>query len=129
MSLFNETFTSLQGALDYSAAKNKALSNNIANVDTPGYKAEGVAFKDILAKEASFQTKTTHAGHINFSGEAGQSYTTYKKHDSSYHPNGNNVDIDKEMNELAQNQIQYQALVERMNGKFQSLQSVLKGGG
>ncbi|MYL19186.1 flagellar basal body rod protein FlgB [Halobacillus litoralis] len=129
MSLFNDTFTSLHGALDYSAAKNRAVSSNIANADTPGYKAEGVAFKDILAEKTSFQTKITRAGHIDFNADADPSFTTYKKHATSYHPNGNNVDIDKEMNELAKNQIQYQALVERMNGKFQSLQSVLKGGG
>ncbi|MCY8282095.1 flagellar basal body rod protein FlgB, partial [Bacillus inaquosorum] len=47
---------------------------------------------------------------------------------TSYQQNGNNVDVDKEMTELAQNQINYQALVERMNGKFNSLKTVLTGG-
>lgn len=46
----------------------------------------------------------------------------------TYNHNGNSVDIDKEMTELAENQIYYQALVERINGKFNSIKSVLNGG-
>lgn len=45
-----------------------------------------------------------------------------------YSHNGNNVDIDKEMAELAENQIYYNGLVDRINGKFGSLQTVIRGG-
>ena len=41
---------------------------------------------------------------------------------------GNSVDIDKEMADLASNQIYYNALTERISGKFSSLQNVIRGG-
>ncbi len=50
------------------------------------------------------------------------------KNDLVYNHNKNNVDLDKEMSDLAQNQIYYNALVERLNGKFNSLKTVIKGG-
>jgi flagellar basal-body rod protein FlgB len=46
----------------------------------------------------------------------------------SYNENGNSVDIDKEMADLAANQIYYNALTERINGKFSTLQNVIRGG-
>ncbi|GEN54151.1 flagellar basal body rod protein FlgB [Halobacillus faecis] len=129
MTLFSSTFTSLENALDYSSAKNRAISNNIANVDTPGYKAKGVAFKDVLSQEHSFlQAKKTNERHLPFTNDSREPYRTFTKTNTEYNHNGNNVDIDKEMNELAQNQIQYQALVDRMSGKFRSLESVIRGG-
>ncbi len=71
--------------------------------------------------------KKTYQGHIDFS-ETGSNYSVVSSNRTSYQENGNNVDIDQEMSELAKNQIQYNALVERMSGKFNSLKTVLTGG-
>ncbi|MBH0229266.1 flagellar basal body rod protein FlgB [Halobacillus yeomjeoni] len=129
MKLFNDTFTALERSLDYSSAKNRAISDNIANVDTPGYKAKNVVFKDVLNRELStLPAKRTDPRHIDFQRGHESSYRTMTRPGTTYNHNGNNVDIDKEMNDLAQNQIYYQALADRMNGKFRSLQSVIKGG-
>jgi flagellar basal-body rod protein FlgB len=129
MTLFSNTFTTLENALNYSSAKNRAISNNIANVDTPGYKSKSVAFKDVLEQESSIlQAKKTNVRHLPFEGRSSKPYETFTRTNTTYNHNGNNVDIDKEMNELAQNQIQYQALVDRMSGKFRSLESVIRGG-
>lgn len=65
--------------------------------------------------------------HVDFSDDD-SNYSIVTSGDTSYQQNGNNVDVDKEMTELAENQINYQALVERMNGKFNSLKTVLTGG-
>ncbi|TGB04813.1 flagellar basal body rod protein FlgB [Halobacillus salinus] len=130
MNLFGQTFSALENAMNYSTAKNRAISNNIANVDTPGYKAKDVVFKDVLRSEmSSIDTKRTNARHIDFKQHNGVSpFQTITKHNTTYNHNGNNVDIDKEMNELAQNQIQYQALTDRLSSKFRGIESVLKGG-
>ncbi|UOR12731.1 flagellar basal body rod protein FlgB [Halobacillus amylolyticus] len=129
MKLFSETFTTLENSLNYATAKNRAISNNIANVDTPGYKAKDVVFKDVLNGELSgFETKRTNPRHIPFSDNTTMPFKTITKQGTTYNHNGNNVDIDKEMNQLAKNQIQYQALVDRIGGKFRSLESVIKGG-
>lgn len=46
----------------------------------------------------------------------------------NYNENGNSVDLDKEMADMATNQIYFNALTERINGKFNTLQTVIRGG-
>lgn len=127
--LFGKTIQSLSQSLDYSSAKNRAISTNIANVDTPNYKSKEVVFKNVLdnAMFGTVKTKRTHSKHIDF-GQPTTPYQIVQRGQTSYNHNGNNVDIDKEMSELAKNQIYYQALVDRMNGKFNNLQTVIRGG-
>jgi len=129
MDLFGGTIQKLQNSLDLASAKNNTIANNIANVDTPNYKAKGVAFKEILNGElSSLEAKRTDFRHLSFSEESSKGYRVFQKTGGSYNNNGNNVDIDKEMTELAKNQIYYQGLTDRISGKFKSIQSVLRGG-
>jgi len=130
MDLFGGTIQKLQHSLDYAAAKNNTIANNIANVDTPDFKAKDVAFKDVLDNEIgkTLTAKKTDSRHLSFSEETEKGYRVFAKSGGTYNNNGNNVDIDKEMTELAENQIYYQGLTDRINGKFKSLQTVLRGG-
>ncbi|UFU01019.1 flagellar basal body rod protein FlgB [Radiobacillus kanasensis] len=131
MSLFGNTINSLERSLDYASLKNQTISNNIANVDTPNYKSKSVVFQQVLDEKINnqFSAKRTHPKHIPFSSSAEQNtFQIVSNNSTTYNNNGNNVDIDKEMTELAKNQIYYQSLVDRLNGKFTSLQSVIKGG-
>ncbi|MFG6148921.1 flagellar basal body rod protein FlgB [Halobacillus sp. B23F22_1] len=129
MNLFSDTFTTLENSLNFSTKKNAAISDNIANVDTPGYKSKDVVFKEILAGEMNgLQANRTNEKHLPFSTADNSQVKMIRKEGTTYNHNGNNVDIDKEMNDLAKNQIQYQALVDRLSGKFNSLESVIKGG-
>ncbi|KHE72733.1 flagellar basal body rod protein FlgB [Halobacillus sp. BBL2006] len=129
MSLFNDTFTTLEHSLNYASAKNRAISSNIANVDTPGYKAKKVVFSEVLKNEVfSISTKRTSERHMDFHPMSQRSFKTVTNSNTTYNHNGNNVDIDKEMSELAKNQIYYQALSDRMSRKFRSLEAVIKGG-
>ena len=129
MKLFDHTTNLLEKSLNYSSTKNRVISNNIANVDTPSFKAQDVVFKDVLNNEMKqFNTKRTHSQHIDFAGSTHQPHQVVTKANSMYNHNGNNVDIDKEMSELAKNQIYYRGLIDRMNGKFANLQTVIRGG-
>ncbi|WP_188454395.1 flagellar basal body rod protein FlgB [Virgibacillus oceani] len=131
MDLFGRTFQTLESSLDYATAKNRTISNNIANADTPNYKAKDVVFKNVLndALTSSLEAKRTNARHLPFDNSGLQhSYKIVTNKTTMYNHNGNNVDIDKEMSELAKNQIYYQGLVDRINGKFSSLQMVIRGG-
>jgi flagellar basal-body rod protein FlgB len=128
MELFSNTFRVLEKSLDYSSAKQKVISQNIANVDTPNYKAKDVvknSFQDTL--QASIEAYRTDSRHINFSTERSDS-TIVTQQNGSYNNNGNSVDVDKEMTDLATNQIYYNALSDRLSGKFSSLQNVIRGG-
>ena len=129
MDLFSGTIGNLENSIQYASAKNNVISNNISNVDTPNYKAEKVSFKSALENEMSgLQARTTNERHLNFGEEENRPYRIVKDASTTYNHNGNNVDIDKEMSELAKNQIYYNSLIDRMNGKFSSLQSVIRGG-
>lgn len=127
--LYEKTIKTLGSSLDYAIRRNEQIATNIANVDTPNYKAKDIAFKDILNEKlrTSLQAKRTHEKHLPFQIET-RTYHTFLKKNLQYNHNGNNVDIDKEMANLAKNQIYYQSLVDRMNGKFTDLQTVIRGG-
>nr|WP_295970466.1 flagellar basal body rod protein FlgB [uncultured Bacillus sp.] len=130
MELFSGTISGLENALNYSSTKQKVISQNIANVDTPNYKAKGVSFKsafnDALGK--TFTANRTDSRHYTFQSHSSSSVTIFNKNQFSYNENGNSVDIDQEMADLADNQIYYNALTERINGKFSTLQNVIRGG-
>jgi flagellar basal-body rod protein FlgB len=130
MNMFGGTIQKLENSLAFISAKNQAISDNIANVDTPNYKAKDVAFKDALQNELKngLELKQTREKHLPITNTSGSPYRVVAQGNTSYNHNGNNVDIDREMAELAKNQIQYQSLVDRINGKFGSIQTVIRGG-
>lgn len=128
MTLFSGTISTLEQALNYASTKQKVISNNIANADTPNFKAQDVRFKQVLNEELdSFSANRTDRRHFDFSMKSNTSTNIYNNH-VSYNNSGNSVDIDKEMSDLATNQIYYNAVTERLSSKFQSLQNVVKGG-
>lgn len=130
MNLFSNTITSLGQALNYSSLKQKVISQNIANVDTPNYKAQDVSFKTILQNELGqdISTYKTDQRHLDFTASPNAQSGIVTKQNVQYNNNGNSVDVDQEMSDLATNQIYYDALVEQMNGKFSTLQNVIRGG-
>ena len=96
----------LDKAADASWMRQEAISNNIANVNTPGYKRQDVAFEDSL-QEADLRIR---------------SYTDSSGF--SYRLDGNNVDIDTENAALARNQLKYNALVDSINHEFSMIKAV-----
>jgi flagellar basal-body rod protein FlgB len=129
MKLFGSIITQLERGLDYSASKGKAISQNIANIDTPNYKAKNVSFKEVFASTQanSLEAYKTDARHINFKSNTTHS-GVFNYPNLRYRQDGNSVDMDKEQADLAANQIYYNAVVDRINGKFNTLQNVIKGG-
>lgn len=130
MKLFANTFSTLERALNYSSLKNQVVSQNIANVDTPKYRAKDVSFQSAFqsAIETSLKANRSDDRHYEFSNKKPSQGAVINRNNVQYNHNGNSVDLDKEMADLATNQIYYHALTDRMNGKFASLQNVIKGG-
>lgn len=130
MNLFSSpVFNTLEKGLDGAALRQRTISQNIANIDTPNYKAKKVAFQHTLneAMNRSLDAYRTDQRHLEFSSSKRGAVIT-KSNNTMYNHNLNNVDIDKEMADMAQNQIYYNALIERLNGRFNSLQTAIKGG-
>ncbi len=117
----------LDKAADASWLRNEAISNNIANVDTPNYKRQDVAFESELKKALGYnryQTMDSKVDNVKTSRLNPQVYTDYS--DYSYRLDGNNVDIENENVMLAENQLKYQGLLTSINQEFTNLQSVMR---
>lgn len=117
----------LDKAADASWLRNEAISNNIANVDTPGYKRQDVAFESELEKALGknrYKSMDEKVADIKTSRLEGQPYTDYSNY--SYRLDGNNVDIENENVYLAENQLKYQGLLTSITQEFSNLQTVMK---
>jgi len=121
----------LDKAADGSWARNNAIANNIANIDTPNYKRQDVSFQAELqhalkaSKYTSLDTKVRELNEGNrLSHIEPRTYTDYANY--SYRLDDNNVDVDNENVELASNQIVYQAIVQSINSEFSNLKTVIK---
>ena len=117
----------LDKAADASWTRENLLANNIANIDTPGYKRQDIDFQSVLKKELGnykYMSLDQKMNTVDLSKLNPSVYTDYESY--SYRLDGNNVDIDTEEVELASEQIKYQALTQSITSEFQRLQTVLK---
>ena len=117
----------LNRAADAAWQRNEAISNNIANVDTPGYKRQDVAFESVLQKALGnnrYESMDEKVSNINLSRLRGRAYVDYANY--SYRLDGNNVDIENENVMLAENQLKYRGLISSINQEFTNLQTVMK---
>ena len=114
------------GLLASNAAMN-TTSNNIANVDTPGYKRQDVAFESVLQQALGnnrYESMDDKVANVDLSRLRGRAYLDYANY--SYRLDGNNVDIENENVMLAENQLKYQGLISSINQEFTNLQTVMK---
>lgn len=129
LNLFGGTISSLENGLAYATLKNKTIAQNIANVDTPNYKAKDVSFKAMLndAQQTSVAANRRDQRHYDFTfQETTPGVYSYDKFRARH--NGNGVNMDAEQANLAENTIYYNALIERVSGKLGTLNTVIKGG-
>jgi len=111
-------------AANASWKRNEVISNNIANVDTPGYKRSDVQFESYLQEaltgDGSLDQKVANTKLNSIDA------TVYTDNSSlSYRLDGNNVDIDTESAYMAENQIRYYALLDSMTQEFNRIKTVL----
>jgi len=142
-------------ALTLRSARQTAIASNIANVDTPGFKARDINFAKELdrvsggkssrdagsASQASLplpvstSRQPTHAGHIplqaNGGGASGAGSTTssrmlYRTPDQAA-IDGNTVELDRERAVFADNSVHYEATLRFINGHVRTMTSAIKG--
>ncbi len=132
MKIFSQSFQLLEQALSTAALKQKVISSNIANVDTPNFKSKQVDFQTVLNDALNVQAISsykTNAKHLPFSSEGSQFNPIIKvNNETKYKENGNNVDMDYEMAQLAKNQLWYNAVTDRVNGQVSNLRTVINDG-
>ena len=115
----------LDKAADASWMRQEAISNNIANVNTPGYKRQDVAFEDSLQEAISnsrYRSTDEKVANLSKADLRIRSYTDSSGF--SYRLDGNNVDIDTENAALARNQLKYNALGDSINHEVFMIKAV-----
>jgi len=122
----------LTNLLDYCAEKNKVIAKNIANIGTENYRRQDVVFKDILNESTGSLLKKTNPKHLDSFqiNPEGNSKFEYIEDNSQEMESGiNNVNIEKEMSELAENTLRYKFASRKVGDYYRTLQKVIKGGG
>lgn len=109
------------------------ISNNIANVNTPGFKKSDVIFEDVLSEAMSGNGKLTmvrtNEKHFpQMQGNGVPSPMIQLDANTSLRTDGNNVDVDVEMANMAKNNIYYNAVVQQINSYFSSIKSAANEG-
>jgi flagellar basal-body rod protein FlgB len=116
-------FDLLTQKMSYLNQKQAVIAENVANVDTPGYKQlelKAFSFGDAL-KQAGSSMATTDPRHIVPASMAGTNAQTVKSKDTEVLPSGNTVDIEQQMAEVSKTSVDYQtmtAIYHKMTGLF-----------
>lgn len=120
----------LQKGLEASSMRQQVLSNNVANIDTPSFKRSDVDFQTVLGtvlgeKSGALSLKLTAQKHIPGLADVGGSAIVTDQ-STSLRNDGNNVDVDKEMTNVAENGLYYNSLTSAISSQLGLLRMVLK---
>lgn len=120
-----------EAALRLRAQRAELLASNLANADTPNYKARDIDFKAVLATavqsaEGGSRLQTTHSRHLRETGTVDAPEVLYR---NPLQPSidGNTVDAQREKSEFMQNAIQYQASLHFIDGQLRVLRTAIRG--
>ncbi len=116
--------------LDKAALAQRVISSNIANVATPGYERLGVSFDDELKRAVRMDAmnfKRTDPRHLPDPNWVQNIGPKVAKVEDGYWNGINNVNIDREMVELAKNQLDFNAASRLLNIKFTQLRTAIRG--
>ncbi|SFC40038.1 flagellar basal-body rod protein FlgB [Alkalibacterium subtropicum] len=117
----------LKNALDASSMRQEAISTNISNVNTAGYKAKRVDFEQALQSAMNGTgLKANHVKHFGANGFGDVKPQTIEQTGNRVNENGNNVAIDTEMAELSANAIYFQAVSTQLTNQYGMIRSVLR---
>ncbi|MCU7798421.1 MAG: flagellar basal body rod protein FlgB [Candidatus Thiodiazotropha sp. (ex Myrtea spinifera)] len=126
---FDDTFGIHERALLLRSQRAEVLAANLANADTPGYKARDFDFKSMLANEvnASSRVRTTHGQHIQ--PDQGTVPAAQMLYRTPMQPSldGNTVDTEQEHTAFSANAIEYQATLTFINSKISGIRKALRG--
>lgn len=118
-------------ALKLQSKRMEVLADNLANADTPGYKARDIDFRAAMASagspEAPVSLATTNSAHLG--GDAASQLDATLKYRVPLAPSldGNTVDAQQEQAAFADNTVRYQATLSFLSSRFKSLMTAITG--
>lgn len=129
MSIFDGIDT-LQSGVGASWRRNSVILDNIANVDTPDFKASELHFENYFKsalESENFAYTRTREKHMRLGVDDESLNGVVVQYNTTERMDGNNVDIDKETTDFAKNVIFYNTLIQKVNGQFNQLRTAIKG--
>jgi flagellar basal-body rod protein FlgB len=123
----------LQQALGGLSLRQQVITNNIANVDTPGFKASEVTFEDQLLRAVGQQDDAasmlqSDERHLNANGSTSIGPAAIITRDAATRSDGNSVDVEREMAKLAETNLSYSALTTFEAKRLGILRSIITDG-
>ncbi len=119
-----------QYTLGIRAKRAEVISSNIANADTPHYKARDIDFASAMqaakAKQGNFNMNRTNERHFNLSTQT-QAHLGYRVPTQPDTGDGNTVDIQQEQTAFMENALEYQMSLGFLDSKFSGLRKALRG--
>ncbi|PKK91389.1 MAG: flagellar basal body rod protein FlgB [Candidatus Wallbacteria bacterium HGW-Wallbacteria-1] len=130
----NNNILAIEKGLQGSDLRSRLIANNIANVNTPGFKRSDVSFTTEISRILSgdnFCGKISSCRHIPIGARELSEFTPEPQLEDeySYRNDDNNVDMDVEIAQLTKNSLYYQALTKQAQGYFQNLSNVISRAG
>ncbi|MDX9884913.1 flagellar basal body rod protein FlgB [Thauera sp.] len=130
--LFDRQIQFHQTALSLQAHRQQLIASNIANADTPNYKAKDVDFRAVLqgalkASNSGVPLATTQSGHIQGGGAPTLEALTGYRSELQSAVDGNTVNMDVERAAFAENALRYEASVTFINGMLRSMNTAITG--
>lgn len=129
--MFGGVVPSMERILKVRFARHKILAANIANEETPGYKAKDIDFQKELGKQMNsggLSQVTTNAMHFSGPGNSPSGFQVITRDDPGTSLDNNTVSLEREMVRLSENSLKYSATVRMLSKKFQMIQDAIKGG-
>lgn len=125
----NKTLDGHARVLGLANQRLQLLADNVANADTPNYKAKDIDFVAALreADQQSAQMQSTNAKHISVTGGPNRAETLYRVPDQPS-LDGNTVDAQKESSSIAETAVRYQATLTFLNQRISGLRLAITGG-
>ena len=126
---FDKAFGLHPLGMELRAKRAEIIASNIANADTPGYKAKGMDFSKALAQASQQQQmgmKRTHEKHFDIRTEINNN-VGFRIPNQPDTGDGNTVDVQMERNLYLQNSMEYQASVQFLTGKIKGLKKAIMG--
>ena len=120
-----------QDALKLQARRMEVLANNLANVDTPNYKAQDLDFRAALAAagspDSSVKLSTTDSRHVSADPTTGTNVDLKYRVPLAPSLDGNTVDAQQEQAAFADNTVRYQATLAFLSARFKGLMTAITG--
>ncbi|WP_447973795.1 flagellar basal body rod protein FlgB [Nitrospira sp. Kam-Ns4a] len=132
MTLFDRTMTMLERVLDIRAARHQVIASNIANEETPGYRAKELPFREMLMAvlhgTPASQLRITHprhlGGHPSLTSLTAAHLVTAPEGSAGL--DANTVSLDRELANLTENTMQYQAAATILAMRFQQVLAAIR---